>query len=102
MSLSPLSDKANFVFPPARTASRFPLLRPALASFVATGLAGSGMWAIANVREEGIPPASEQVEKQRDLGRLPLYLIENRGQLGDPVRYYVQTRDTFLYSPPRG
>jgi len=34
---------------------------------------------------------------QAVLGKLPLYFIENRGQVDERVAYYVQGRDTSLY-----
>jgi hypothetical protein len=36
------------------------------------------------------------------LGKLPLYFIENRGQMQAQVAYYVQGRDTTLYFTPQG
>jgi hypothetical protein len=38
----------------------------------------------------------------RALGRMPLYFIENRGQLDSRVAYYVQGRDTTLYFTSEG
>ena len=35
-------------------------------------------------------------------GKLPLYFVENRGQLDDRVAYYVQGRDTSVYFTGQG
>ncbi len=35
-------------------------------------------------------------------GKLPLYFIENQGQLDPRVAYYVQGRDTSVYCTSRG
>ena len=36
------------------------------------------------------------------LGKLPLYFIENHGQLDARVGYYVQGRDKIVYFTPQG
>src|SRR5215475_14542256 len=36
------------------------------------------------------------------VGKLPLYFIENRGQVEAPVAYYLQGLDTTLYFTPHG
>src|SRR5215510_604453 len=36
------------------------------------------------------------------LGKLPLYFIENRGQVDARVAYYVQGQNTTLYFTPEG
>src|SRR6202022_607116 len=41
--------------------------------------------------------ADKKVAVARALERMPLYFIENRGQLDPSVAYYVQGRDTTLY-----
>ena len=39
---------------------------------------------------------------QAALGKLPLYFVENHGQLDERVAYYVQGRDTTLYFTSQG
>src|SRR5437867_1428411 len=55
-------------------------------------------------RPAKIPPSRSAVatkaQVQAGFGKLPLYFIENRGQVDDPVAYYVQGRDTTLYFTP--
>jgi Beta-propeller repeat len=43
------------------------------------------------------PDSEKRVAVTRALERMPLYFIENRGQLDSRVAYYVQGRDTTLY-----
>src|SRR6266508_2113738 len=43
------------------------------------------------------PPSANKVTLTDSLERMPLYFIENRGQLDSRVAYYVQGRDTTLY-----
>ncbi len=56
--------------------------------------------------KEGHQPTSPASEKRvavtRALERMPLYFIENRGQLDPRVAYYVQGRDTTLYFTAEG
>ena len=43
-----------------------------------------------------------QAKIQNAYGKLPLYFIENKGQLDVPVAYYVQGSDTMLYFTREG
>src|SRR6266536_6186502 len=43
------------------------------------------------------PGSEKRVAVTHALERMPLYFIENRGQLDSRVAYYVQGRDTTLY-----
>ena len=47
-------------------------------------------------------PSEKKVAVTRALERMPLYFIENRGQLDSRVAYYVQGRDTTLYFTAEG
>ena len=47
-------------------------------------------------------PADTGARVQGLLGQLPLYFIENRGQMDEEVAYYVQGRDTSLYFTSTG
>ena len=46
--------------------------------------------------------AEARARIQTTLGQLPLYFIENRGQMDDQVAYYVQGNDTTLYFSSSG
>ncbi|MBI4587359.1 MAG: hypothetical protein HY725_00855, partial [Candidatus Rokubacteria bacterium] len=48
------------------------------------------------------PEAAAKAHVQAAFGRLPLYFIENRGQVDTRVAYYVQGRDTTLYFTAQG
>jgi beta-propeller repeat-containing protein len=48
-------------------------------------------------RESTISSSEKRIASIRALERMPLYFIENRGQLDSRVAYYVQGRDTTLY-----
>jgi len=57
--------------------------------------------------DRGFPPSSElpraQQARVRNLfGNLPLYFVENQGQLDEQVRYYVKGRDKTLYFTSEG
>ncbi len=59
----------------------------------------------ASIQEEhqaGIPASEKKLAVTRALERMPLYFIENRGQLDSRVAYYVQGRDTTLYFTAEG
>jgi Beta-propeller repeat len=45
--------------------------------------------------ERGAPPATQ-------LGRLPLYFVENRGQANRNVSFYIQNHNQTVYFTPRG
>ena len=48
-------------------------------------------------------PSRRQAPLAGDLlSELPLYFIENRGQVGAAARYYIQGRDRMLYFTPAG
>lgn len=48
-----------------------------------------------------IPPTEQQTIEQ-NLAQLPLYFIENQGQLDEQVAYYIQGRDTSVYFTATG
>lgn len=48
------------------------------------------------------PASGKNIVATRALERMPLYFIENRGQLDPHVAYYVQGRDTALYFTAEG
>ena len=50
-------------------------------------------------------PSGEHGKQQRAVeayGQLPLYFIENQGQLDPDVSYYIQGRDKSIYFTPAG
>ena len=50
-------------------------------------------------------PSGEHGQQQRlvePYGQLPLYFIENQGQLDSQVSYYIQGRDKSIYFTPKG
>src|SRR5713101_1268798 len=53
-------------------------------------------------RWAGTQENSTQARVQAVLSKLPLYFIENRGQVDARVAYYVQGKDTALYFTPEG
>ncbi len=60
-------------------------------------LARSNAAAPRSGSEPASPGPSNRVTAKRALERMPLYFIENRGQLDSRVAFYVQGRDTTLY-----
>jgi len=72
----------------------------------------AGSQASAAVRAEqalsplamGGPEQAGQVaiDLQQALGRLPLYFVENRGQMAKQVGYYLQGHDKVVYFTPQG
>src|SRR6266536_2308853 len=66
---------------------------------------GTPSWEPASLQEghASTDPGSEKrVAVTRVLERMPLYFIENRGQLDSRVAYYVQGRDATLYFTAEG
>jgi hypothetical protein len=52
-----------------------------------------------------IPPADQaslEPRVEQALGQLPLYFVENQGQMDEQVAYYVQGRDTSVYFTSEG
>jgi hypothetical protein len=47
-------------------------------------------------------PQTPPAETENLLSQLPLYFIENQGQIGSGARYYIQGRDRTLYFSPSG
>jgi len=60
-------------------------------------MAGQG-WGAATVELQ----RPETARIQEMYGKLPLYFIENKGQVDSRVAYYVQGGDTTLYFTPAG
>src|SRR6202162_6482219 len=56
---------------------------------------------VAETQQASLSSAEAKVRLQK-MGRMPLYFIENRGQLDSRVAYYVQGRDTTLYFTAEG
>src|SRR6202162_1874629 len=56
---------------------------------------------VAEPQQASLSSAEAKVRLQK-MGRMPLYFIENRGQLDSRVAYYVQGRDTTLYFTAEG
>src|SRR4051812_32825447 len=59
----------------------------------ATGCARSS----SPVPRSGSAPPAHQAQGKPVFGQLPLYFVENRGQIDDRVAYYVAGPDTALY-----
>jgi hypothetical protein len=55
---------------------------------------------------ESLAPAIAQdaprAEVEPDFGRMPVYFVENQGQLDEAVAYYIQARDKAIYFTPSG
>lgn len=47
-------------------------------------------------------PFSVQADMLQSLGKMPLYFIENRGQMDRQVAYYIQGQDKTIYFTPKG
>ncbi len=78
---------------------RRPMLLPTL---LAVALV-VGLHADGPTRSPAGPPESATRARVRaTLGKLPLYFVENRGQVDPRVRYYVQGRGTSVYFTPEG
>ncbi len=48
------------------------------------------------------PAQAAPVGVERDFGQLPLYFVQNRGQLDPQVAYYIQGSDKTIYFTPQG
>ncbi|MCX6579113.1 MAG: hypothetical protein NT166_02895 [Candidatus Aminicenantes bacterium] len=48
----------------------------------------------------GLKPANVRIDK--DYGKMPLYFIPNKGQIGKQVYYYVQGKDKTVYFTSEG
>jgi hypothetical protein len=61
-------------------------------------------FALFSLRAAGTPPqkGSSPTRVQAAVSKLPLYFIENRGQVDERVHYYVQGKETTLYFTPQG
>lgn len=102
MPSSPLAGNRTSSFLPRGEPHLLVLLRALLFLLLAVCVAASFMVGIAAVREERRPFNSRELRNHRDFGRLPLYFIENRGQVDAPVSYYAHGEDTSLYFTSRG
>ena len=75
-------------------------LRLCFCAVLLTGMAVSPTSWPALLSHAPLPP---QAPLAGDLlSQLPLYFIENRGQVGAAARYYIQGRDRTLYFTPDG
>jgi hypothetical protein len=72
------------------------------AAVLAIVLAGCLPKADTGSRTEPEPAAATRARIQAAFGKLPLYFVENRGQLDDRVAYYVPGRDASVYFSPQG
>ena len=71
---------------------------------VVSGLAGVALSLVPANAPSG-SPSGEHGKQQRVVeayGQLPLYFIENQGQLDSQVSYYIQGRDKSIYFTPAG
>ena len=71
---------------------------------VVSGLAGFVL-SLTPAMPPRASPSGEHSEQQRlaeAYGQLPLYFIENQGQLDSQVSYYIQGRDKSIYFTPAG
>ena len=71
---------------------------------VVSGLAGVALSLVPANAPSG-SPSGEHGKQQRVVeayGQLPLYFIENQGQLDSQVSYYIQGRDKSIYFTPKG
>lgn len=48
------------------------------------------------------PQPTPAVVQQEAFGQLPLYFVENRGQIDAPVSYYIQGQDKTVYFTSEG
>jgi uncharacterized repeat protein (TIGR01451 family) len=76
--------------------------RLALLAVVAVALAGSGQPRMLTHRHGTDPKAVMKTRAHEAFRNLPLYFIENRGQVHARVAYYVQGRNTSVYFTPGG
>ncbi len=53
-------------------------------------------------QEPAQPDAATKARVEAAFGQLPLYFVENRGQVDDRVAYYIQGRDKTLYFTAEG
>lgn len=82
-----------------RNSSRLSLL---LALMLAVALAGSLQMEAPRPHPGAEPEGATTAKIQAALGKLPLYFIENRGQLDPQVAYYVQGKATTIYFTAQG
>jgi hypothetical protein len=55
----------------------------------------------ANPTDEELTAGATEARIQAAFGKLPLYFIENQGQVDERVAYYVQGRDATVYFTSR-
>ena len=71
---------------------------------VVSGVAGF-ILSLTPAMRPSASPSVQQAEQQpllESFGKLPLYFVENRGQLDSRVDYYIQGRDKTIYFTPGG
>src|SRR5262249_39577179 len=74
------------------------LLDPSARSALKPRAPFSSTTAASRAEHESLSPLPEnRVTLTNAIGRMPLYFVENRGQLDSRVAYYIQGRDTALY-----
>src|SRR6266540_2102743 len=67
------------------------------AGFKTLRIAHSNAASMRSGGESASPASENRVAEMRALEHMPLYFIENRGQLDPRVAFYIQGRDTTLY-----
>ena len=69
------------------------------------GLLATAVGSLSPASAPSASPSVQQAEQQpllESFGKLPLYFVENRGQLDSRVDYYIQGRDKTIYFTPGG
>lgn len=78
-------------------------VKPVLALVLLLSLAlGPAMRLAASSPVPALAPAAPAIHLDRNFGQLPLYFVENRGQLDEQVAYYIQGADKSIYFTPSG
>lgn len=72
-----------------------------IAALLAVNVPGSSQAAATTGRHEAAPSAAP-VGTTPDTSRMPLYFVENRGQMSKRVAYYLTGRDENIYFTPQG
>jgi hypothetical protein len=76
------------------------LLASSLPALAGEDAGGAAFTTAVDAAEAAQAPPLRTVEAS--MGQIPLYFIENQGQIDGPVAYYVQGKDKTLYFTPQG
>jgi hypothetical protein len=80
----------------------FRSVRSTIPPFLGLAVVATILGSVATIQVERRQATAALTRLQEGFGRLPLYFIENRGQMDVPVRYYAHGRNTSLFFTSQG